>query len=239
MPATAAAAKRGVVDPPVRPGGHAQHDLPDAGHPGRHRAHQHRRRIPGPAARCVTAGAGHRAHQMPNLDPPRLEVAHLGIGRLVGVVGQDPVVGDVESLLQRHGDAGQGSLDLRRLHPELVQVDPVELPGQAAQGRVTVGPHLGDHGRHGLRGTVLLVGGTRQGVPQGPAVSGEASEVQLTESHSPSMLPDRPASALRATWAPGRLSAAGDVTVGAGGAMIGRWPPAPQNSPRSPPHWTN
>ena len=89
----------------------------------------------------------------------------------------------------------EGGLDLRRRAPAARRAStPSNSSREPAEGVVAVGPHLGDDGGHRLGRPVLLVGRARQRVPQGPAVAGEAPEVKATESHSPSMLPDRPAS---------------------------------------------
>ena len=81
----------------VGAGRHAQDDLVHAGHPGGDGAHEDGGGIAGPAARGVAARPGHRPDQVAHGDPAGLEVVGLG-RRLVGVVGEDPVVGHTERL---------------------------------------------------------------------------------------------------------------------------------------------
>ena len=241
----------GVVDGAVGAGWHAQHHLADPGHPGGGGAHQHGRRIPGPAARRVAAGPGHRADQLGDGDPVGLEAVGGGGPGLVGVVGDDPVMGDVQGIPQGSGDAGGGGLDLRRRHPQLVEPDLVELLGEAAEGAVPLGPHLGDDGGHRLGRPLLLVRRARQRLPQLAAVPGKPANVEAAKQHGRSRLPSgfppsvdaacrrggwsgrHPPLRRRthgrrrtATWATGRQS-----------AMIASWPPAQQSSRHSPPPW--
>ena len=61
-------------DGAVGPGGHAQHELGHARHPGRGGAHEHGRGIARPAPRGVQPGPPHRPHQVPDHDPVVLEV---------------------------------------------------------------------------------------------------------------------------------------------------------------------
>ncbi len=86
-----------VVDPAVGGRGGAEHDLPDAGDPSGSRAHQHRRGVARPSPRRVAAGASDRPGEVPHRDPACRELLHLG-GRLMRVVGTDPIVRDLEGV---------------------------------------------------------------------------------------------------------------------------------------------
>ncbi len=100
-------------------------------------------------------------------------------------------MGDVQRLLQRRRDAGEGGPDLGGRDPQLVEVDAV-VAGRAGTKRcVAAGAHLGDDGRHRVGGPVLLVDRSRQERGQLAAVAGEAAEVESTEGHGSSMLSER------------------------------------------------
>ena len=181
----------GVVHLSVRAGWDAQDDLRHPGHLGRNGTHQHCGRIPGPASGRVAAGPALRPDQVADFDATRLEVAGGLTAGFVGVVGQNPVVGDIEGVLQRPGHPPQSSLDLLLRHPEPVQIHTVELVGEAAHRGVTVPPDLAQDGRH-VGGTLrLAVGRSGKGLLQLTAAAGEPAEIETTESHSPTMLPDR------------------------------------------------
>ena len=183
--------QRGVVDPAVGPGGtHSTISSTPATWAGT--AHiEHGRRVAGPSPGGVAAGPGHRPDQVADLDAAGLEVGGLGVGRLVGVVGQDAVVGHVERLLERTGIRRQRGLDLRLGHPELVErrrrrtarVSRRRAASPSARTSAMMAATASDD-----RSCSSV--GARQCVPQGPAATGEAAEVQAAESHSQSMLPD-------------------------------------------------
>src|ERR1035437_10070752 len=89
----------GVVDGAVGTGGHAQHHLFDSGHPGRNGTHENGGGVSGPSSRGVTTGPGHRAGEVGDGDPGRFEIVGLRRCRLMGVVGENPVVSDIEGVL--------------------------------------------------------------------------------------------------------------------------------------------
>jgi hypothetical protein len=128
---------------------------------------------------------------MADLDPAGLEVGDGGTARLVGVVRQEAVVSHIEGLLEMAWHPAQGGLDLFFGHPKLVEVQPVEALGEATNRRVTSGPDLGEDGGHVGLALVSVVGRTRQCGLQLAAPTGESAEIDATQSHSPSMLPDR------------------------------------------------
>ena len=159
-------------------------------------AHEHGRGIAGPSSGRVAAGPVDRAHQVADGQA----AGHVVVGRwrsLVGVVVGDALVGHLEGVAQRSGDAVEGDLEVGLGDPELVDLHAVEGSGEAAKGAVAVGAHLGDDGGHLGRGPVLLVDRGGQGHPQRPAVASMAAEVDATKGHSQAMVPDHlPTSAL-------------------------------------------
>ena len=230
--------QRDVVHPAVGARWDAQDDLLHTGHLGGDGAHEHGRRIAGPPPGRVAAGPCHRPNQMADGDPSGFEVGDVPRG-LVRVVRQDAIVGDVERVLEVLGDPGQRGLDLVGRHPKVLHRDPIELLGEAPECGVTMGAHVGDDVRHRLGGPVLLVHGTGQCVAKLAAATGEATEVQATESHSQTMLPDaglHPARR-RPTSGPARRDLA--VWSGCPGAMIVGCPPTQQSCPRSLPPSTS
>ena len=87
----------GVVDPSVGGRRHAEHDVLDAGHPGRGGAHEDGGGVSSPAARRVEAGPSHGASQVVHGHPTGLERARRR--PFVGVVRLDALVGQLEGVL--------------------------------------------------------------------------------------------------------------------------------------------
>ena len=226
----------GVVDPAVGPGRHAQDDLLDAGHLGGHRAHQHGRRIAGPPAGRVAPGPRHRPDQVADLDAAGLEVVGRPVARLVGVVGQDPVVGHVEGLLELGRAPGARAAWISSSGTRSSSMStPSNCRVSRRSGGVAVGPYLVEDGGHVAGDRSCSSAGRGSASSQRPATAGEAAEIEATESHSPSMLPDPGPPLPDSGTGPARRRRAGASS----GAMIVRWPPAPQNSRRSPPPSTS
>ncbi len=179
--------QRRVVDPTVGGRRCAEHHFPHACDSGGGGAHQHGRGVAGPPSRRVAARTGDRSGQVLHRDPPVRELLDLG-SHLVRVVGADPVVRHLDRLAQLGGDPIERAVELGVGHPELVELDPVEGSGQAAERGVTTGPHRLDDRRDLAHRTIGLAPRPRQRGTQRGRIIGDAAKVQVTQRHSPSML---------------------------------------------------
>ena len=109
---------------------------------------------------------------------------------------------------------------------------------RAARSR-RAGLELLEDGPDVLGRSVLHVVGARERVSQCPATAGEPAEIETSERHGQSMLPDPEAPPTRDDSAGLGIGDGDGVPPVPGDAMILGWLPAPQNCPHSPPRSTS
>ena len=122
----AAASTSGLSAPPGA--GTTIDDARHAGDLGRHRVHQHRGRIGRGAARHVEADRFDRGPARAELDAERVGEA-IVLRQLAAVIGLDAVAGECERVerLAAAGRNRRSDLGGRHLHPDAVEIEPIEF----------------------------------------------------------------------------------------------------------------
>ena len=159
----------------VSVGWDAQHHPVDTGLTSRHRRHEHRGRVAGPATGHVTAGGADR--HPPFVDGDTIALVAAGAGSLRPVEGLNGVPGHPQGVEDVGVQPLGGGPQLLGRHVDAVDFGPVEASGELPKGRVAPGPDVLDDGAHGRRR--LVAGDPRPGqIGRG---IGQAASVQHGE----------------------------------------------------------
>ena len=183
-----------VGDCPVGAGRHGQGDVVHLGHPGRHRGHDHRGRVDGPAPRRVAAGPAHRPQPGFHREPRGQE--HGRGGQLAGLVVRHVGRRRLQGLQHSLGDPIERGRDRFVAHGQGLELHAVEAPGQLDQGPVAAGSDLLDDGPDLLDGSGGGRAGTGKERVQRP---GPTAEIQAAE-HPVTLPARRSAVRVRGRW---------------------------------------